>query len=601
MNKWLTIFLFLLTGSYGIAQDITITASAPEVVAVGEQFRLSFTANANIEELTPPDLSDFYVLMGPSTSYNQSTQIVNNKMTRTISYTYTYVIQATKEGQFTIGPATARIKNKTYPSNPIEIEVVEGVQPAGDQGIDPATGIPTPGASSEDLFLRIHVNKSSVYQGEHIIATIKIYSRVNLSGFENAKFPAFNGFLREDIETPPLRSLERENISGVIYGTGVLQRIVLFPQITGELVIDPMELECLVQQRVRQNNRDFFDDFFSSYQNVKQTIKSLPVKIDVKPPPENAPDGFTGSTGQLSMDVRLDKEQMIENEALNLRIRFNGNGNLKLIEVPEVDFPPDFDVYDPKVSTNLTNTIAGISGTKTFDILAIPRHAGSYRIPPVEFVYFDPAEETYKTIRSEEFSIVVDKDKESEEGAVISGFSKEDLRFIGSDIRFIKNENFQLRRKEHTFFGTLPFYLSYVASLIAFGLIIFIRRKQIRRNANHELVRNRKAKRIAEKRLRQAYRYLKAGENSRFYEELLKSFWGYLGDKLTIPVSDLSSESAKQVLMENKVDDKLIEEFFEIIEHCEFARFAPSDEVSEALPVYDKASRIITKFEQNLK
>lgn len=597
---FISIFVFIV-GITLSAQEVTVTASAPRVVAAGEQFRLSFTANTNIDNLTPPDLGDFYILMGPSTSFNQSTQIVNNKMTRTVSYTYTYILQATKEGQFEIGPATITVKNKSYKSNSVNIEVVEGEKPANGGGVDASPGAATSAASAEDLFLRIHVNKSSVYQGEHIIATIKIYSRVNLSGFENATFPSFNGFLREDIETPPLRSLERESINGVIYGTGVLQRIVLFPQITGELEVDPMELECLVQQRVIQTNQRFFDDFFSSYQNVKQTIKSPTVLITVKEPPENAPDGFTGSIGQLSMDVTLDKTQMIENEALNLRIKFTGNGNIKLIQKPEIDFPPDFDVYDPKVSTNLTNSTAGTSGSKTFDILAIPRHAGNYRVPPIEFAYFDPSDEKYKTIQSKEFSILVSKDADSEDGAVISGFSKEDLRFIGSDIRFIKNEKFKLQRTDHSFFGSLQFYLSYIITLFIFGLIVFLRRKQIKRNADHALVKNRKANKVATKRLRQAHAFLKAGENNKFYEELLKSFWGYLSDKLSIPVSDLSKESSIQALDKFETPEEIIEDFFEIIEHCEFARFAPAEELTDASTVYENASKIISKFEQNLK
>jgi hypothetical protein len=334
---------------------------------------------------------------------------------------------------------------------------------------------------------------------------------------------------------------------------------------------------------------------------VKQTIKSPSISISVKEPPENAPDEFTGSIGQLSMDVTLDKDQMVENEALNLRIKFSGNGNIKLIQSPKIDFPPDFDVYDPKVSTNLTNSTAGTSGSKTFDILAIPRHAGNYRVPPINFTYFDPSDEKYKTLKSKEFSILVSKDANSDEGAVISGFSKEDLRFIGSDIRFIKNEKIKLQKRDQSFFGSLQFYLTYLIALFIFGLIVLLKRKQIKRNADHALVKNRKANKVARKRLKQAHAFLKAGENSKFYEELLKSFWGYLSDKLGLPVSDLSRESSIQALDKFETPVEIIEDFFEIIDHCEFARFAPSEELTDAESVYEKASKIISKFEQNLK
>jgi hypothetical protein len=301
------------------------------------------------------------------------------------------------------------------------------------------------------------------------------------------------------------------------------------------------------------------------------------------------------------MKVQLDKNQLMENEALNMRITFSGNGNLKLIQKPKIDFPPDFDVYDPKISNNLNYTVSGATGSKTFDVLAIPRHAGTYRIPPVEFTHFDPAEKRYKTVRSDEFSITVTKDSENEEGAIISGFSKEDLRFIGSDIRFIKNKPFRLHKKNKTLFGSLPFILSYLIALVIFGSLIVIRRNQIKRNADHALVRNRKANKIARKRLKQANSHLKAGEISSFYESLLKAFWGYLGDKLSIPVADLSKEKSIEMLQAHNAPEEMISEFFDIIDRIEFARFAPSEQDSNAASVFDKAAKIITKFEQNLR
>ncbi len=601
MNKVFSIILLLLSGMLLQAQDITVTASAPNVVAVGEQFRLSFIVNEKADNLTPPDLKDFYILMGPSTSYNQSTQIINGKMTRSVTYTYTWILEATKEGVFHIDPATITVKNKTYTSNPLDIEVVKGSGSAGTGEDKETTGGAAPAAGENDLFLRIHVDKNSIYRGEHIIATVKIYSRVNLSGFENATFPSFNGFLREDIETPALRSLERENVNGVIYGTGVLQRFILFPQVTGELMVDPMELECLVQKRVQQSSRGFFDSFFDSYQNVKQTIKSPPVTVTVKELPEDAPESFSGSVGQLAMNVSVDKNQMEENEAMNLRIRFTGNGNIRLIEAPQVDFPPDFDLYDPKISSNVNHTQNGTSGSKTFEFLAIPRHAGDYRIPPIEFTYFDPVGKQYKSLRSDEFRILVKQSDESEGGAVISGFSKEDLRFIGSDIRFIKNEKFKLRPRDRSLIKSWYFYLSYLIALFLFGLIIILRRNHIKRNADYDLVRNRKARKIARKRLKRASSFLKAGSLNEFYEELLKALWGYLSDKLGIPLSDLSKENARSALEKTKITPEMISAFFEIIDRCEFARFAPSEEIAETEPVYEKASKVMSLFEQKLR
>lgn len=601
MNKVLIGIVIVMKGLLLQAQEITVTASAPKVVAVGEQFRLSFSVNEKADHLVPPDLTDFYILMGPSTSYSQNTQIINGKMTRTVTYTYTYILQATKEGVFQIEPANVTVKNKTYSSNILDIEVVKGSASQEAGGEEGTSGADLPAAGDDDLFLRIHVDKSNVFRGEHIIATVKIYSRVNLSGFENATFPSFNGFLREDIETPALRSLERENVNGVIYGTGVLQRFILFPQVNGELMIDPMGLECLVQRRVQQSNRGFFDDFFDSYQNVKQTIKSPPVKITVNELPVGAPDFFTGSVGQFAMNVTVDKNELKENEALNLKVRFSGNGNLRLINAPDIDFPPDFDLYDPRISSNLNKSENGISGSKTFEFLAIPRHSGNYRIPPVEFSYFDPALKQYRSLKSDEFIIAVTRDDESEGGAVISGFSKEDLRFIGSDIRFIKNEKFKLRVRDRSFFGSMPFYLIYLVALLAFSLLVILRRNHIKRNADLTLVRNRKAKKVARKRLKRAKSFLKEGSINKFYEELAKALWGYLSDKLGIPVSDLSRESTRSALEKNRINPEMIDEFFEIIDRCEFARFAPGKELSESEPVYEKARKIMSRFEQTLR
>lgn len=601
MNKVFICILLTLAGINLVAQEVSITASAPKVVAVGEQFRLSITANEKIDNLIPPDLGNFNILMGPSTSFNQSTQIINGKMTRSVSYTYTYVLQATKEGEFQIDPAAVTVKSKRYHSNSLKIEVVKGDATPVTGGEETASGANAVNTGDNELFLRLLVNKNTLYQGEHIIATIKIYSRVNLSGFENATFPSFNGFLREDIETPPLRSLERENINGVIYGTGVLQRVVLFPQITGEVVIDPMGLECLIQQRVQQTNRGVFDDFFNSYQNIKQTIKSPAVAITVKKLPEGAPDSFKGSVGQFSMDVTIDKDQLKENEALNLRVKFSGNGNIKLVAPPDIDFPPDFDAYDPKISNNLSHSVTGTSGSKTFEFLAIPRHAGNYRIPPVEFSYFDPVKDKYVSMKSDEFNILVTKDEDSESGAVISGFSKEDLRFFGSDIRFIKNEKVKLQLRDRSFFGSIPFYLSYLIAFLAFALLVLMRRNHIKRNSDLSLVRNRKANKVARKRLRLAYSYLKGGDNSNFYEELLKAIWGYLSDKLGIPVSDLSKDNTRIALEKYQFDPGMIDDLFEIIDRCEFARFAPSEEISDTKSVFDKASGVISRFEQKLR
>jgi len=595
---------FLFTWSLS-AQDINFTASAPKVVAVGEQFRLTFTINTKVNDFNAPDLSDFYVLMGPGTSYNQSTQIINGKITSSVSYTYTYVLQATKEGNYDIPPAQVSIKKKTHESNPLKIEVVKGTaptQPVTRQPSEESSGTVV-NVNNEDLFVRVLVNKLEVYQGEHIIATVKIYSRVNLSGFENIIFPSFNGFFKQDIETPPLRTLERENVNGQIYGTGVLQRVVLFPQRSGEIEIDPVELVCLFQQKARKSTRNpfdgFFNDFFDSYQTVKKPVKSPIIKIKVKPLPETKPATFNGAVGSLKMTASVDKTEVKVNDAISLKVNISGTGNLKIIEAPGVHFPPDFETYDPKISGKIANTTNGSTGSRNFEYLIIPRHAGNYRIPPVEFSYFDPGQERYKTISSNEFNIRVEKADE-EETTVISGFSKENIRILGSDIRFIKTGKIKLRQKDKTIFGSTFFILVYIGALVLFFVIFILYRKRIKRRTNLILVKNRRANKVARKRLKIARSYQKEKNRGRFYEEILKAIWGYLSDKLNIPVSKLSKETSVKILKEYKIEESLICQIVELIDACEYAQYAPAEESAPLAAVYENTLTIISKFEQKL-
>jgi hypothetical protein len=605
--KYLLISIVLFLPGWTLsAQDINFTASAPKVVAAGEQFRLTYTINAEANAFNPPDLSDFYVLMGPSTSYNQSTQIINGKITRSVSYTYTYVLQATKKGNYIIPPAQATIKRTSYESNPVEIEVVPGtasIPPSTQEPSEKSAG-ETVNVNNEDLFVRILMNKPEVYQGEHIIATIKLYSRINLSGFDNIKFPSFNGFFKQDIETPPLRSLERENVNGQIYGTGVLQKVVLFPQRNGEIEIDPVELECLIQQRVKRDSRNpfdnFFDDFFDSYQTVKKTIKSPPLRIKVKPLPETKPATFKGAVGLLKMNASIDKTEAKVNDAINLIIDISGNGNIKIIEAPVVHFPPDFETYDPKISAKITNTSNGATGFRKFEYLVIPRHAGNYRIPPVEFSYFDPTTENYKTLASNEFNITVEK-AEEEETTVISGFSKEDIKLLGSDIRFIKTGKIKLRPKDRTIFGSTFFIFCYTGAFALFIAFLIIHRKRIKRKTNLILVKNRRANKLARRRLKTARFYQKNENREKFYEEILKAIWGYLSDKLNIPVSELSKETAVKILSQYQIDKSLVNQITELIDTCEYAQYAPAEESAHLATVYENTLKTISKFEQKIK
>ena len=605
MRYLLANILFILTVIHGYSDDIEFAVSAPGVVTVGEQFRLIYTLNSKGDKFNAPEFDNFYVIVGPSTSYNQSTQIINGKVTRNVSYTYTYILQSTREGKFTIPPATVVVNKKQYSTNSLQIEVIKGktqsqtrtpaTQSQNDQGLA--------NIGNEDLFVRVLISNSDVYQGAHLVATIKIYSRVNLSGFEKVDLPDFNGFYMQEIEIPPLRSLERENINGQIYGTGVIKKYLLFPQYSGNIVIEPVEIECLVQQTVRRTPQSFFDDFFSfnSVQNTKKFISSPEVSINVKPLPAGAPSSFSGTVGSVNMIAGLDKSSVKENDAVTLKITLKGTGNLKLAEAPVVDFPPDFETYDPKVTTNLKADLSGSVGSKTFEYLVIPRHAGKYRIAPVKYSFFDTGSRKYKYLSSEEFLINVSKGEEGEDGNIISGFTKEDVRYLGKDIRFIITGPINVKEKGKIIFSTPLFLLVHAGLLMLFLLVFVFVRYSTKRNANVILLRNRRANKQAKKRLKSAGREMKSDNAKGFFEEVLKALWGYMSDKLSIAVSELSQENIRQSIEKKTVDKKLVDEFVELVDTCEYAQYAPAGESVSLEEIYRKSIKIISKLEQEIK
>jgi len=605
MRYLLANILFILAVIPGYSDDIKFSVSAPGVVAVGEQFRLTYTLNSKANKFSAPEFDNFYVIAGPSTSYNQSTQIINGKVTRNVSYTYTYILQSTREGKFAIPPAIVVVNKKQYSTNSLQIEVIKGKNQAQTKASDiqSQNNQRLANIGNEDLFVRVLVNKSNVYQGAYLVATVKIYSRVNLSGFEKVDLPDFNGFYMQEIGIPQLTSLERENINDQIYGTGVIKKYLLFPQYSGNIVIEPVEIECLVQQTVPRTSQSFFDDFFSfnSVRNTKKIISSPEVNINVKPLPAGAPSSFSGTVGSVNMIAGPDKSSVKENDAVTFKVTLKGTGNIKLAEAPIVDFPPDFETYDPKVTTNLKAGVSGTVGSKTFEYLVIPRHTGNYRIAPVKYSFFDPVNRKYKSLSSEEFVIEVSKGEKGEDENIISGFTKEDVRYLGKDIRFIITGPIKVKEKGKIIFGTPLFFLVHTGLFLLFFLVYILVRYSTKRNANVILLRNRRANKQAKKRLKIAGREMKANNAKGFFEEVLKALWGYMSDKLSIPVSELSQENIRQSINEKTVDKKLVEEFIELVDTCEYAQYAPAGESFLLEDVYLKAINIISKLEQEIK
>jgi hypothetical protein len=593
--------LFLFTRAVA-GQDVVLNVEYPSVVTAGQQFNVMWTVNSGGGEFNPPSFSGFYKLMGPQTSYSSSTQIINGKMSHQISYSYVYYLQAVNEGKFVIPPAKFKLKNKEYFSDSLHIEV----RGSSSQNQAGATGNNNPGDNTvveytgSEIFVTLSLDRKEVYQSEHIVATVKLFTRVNLSGINEIKFPSFNGFLKTDIETPPLTSLRQEEINGTIYGTGVVQQFLLYPQVTGEITIDPVQLTVLVQQKSAQSD-PIFGDFFASYQQVPQAIASKPLKVKVKPLPGNKPDDFSGVVGKLDMKAVLNKDSVNVNDAVNLKVIISGNGNLKIAATPVLKLSPDIEAFDPKITDDIKNGQNGTSGQKSFDFLLIPRHYGDFTIPPITYSYFNITSGRYEKLTTGEFHIHANKGNDQNTGATIyGGMAKEDVKYLGKDIRFIKSVPGRLVRTGNFISSESSFYSTYAFALFAFLVVLFIRREHLRRNSDKSLVRNRKAGKVAVKRLHTASVCLKNQQMDKFYEEILKATWGYLSDKLNIPVSELTRTNAISSLIEKGIDEERIKNLNSILDTCEFARFAPSASGAEAENIYEGASQFIKSVENSI-
>ncbi len=591
--------IFLLSYSVS-AQDVYVKSECPSVVNAGEQFTVMWTVNAGGGEFSAPSFNGFYKLMGPQTSYSSSTQIINGKMSSQSSYSYVYYLQAVKEGKYVIAPAVFTLKNRTYSSDSIHIEVIgstaqkQNTTSAGNNLSDdqPAE------SSGKDLFINLYVNRKDIYIGEPVVATVKIYSRVNIAGVNEIKYPSFNSFLRSDIDTPPLTSLRQENVGGKIYGSGVIQQFLLYPQVTGEITIDPVQISVLVQQKTGGDSDPFFGDFFSSYQTVPKAAASLPVRIKVKPLPGIRPADFTGVVGKLEIKATLSKESVNVNDAVNFKVIISGNGNLRIAPAPNLKLSPDIEVYDPKITDDLKNGQNGTTGQKSFEYLMIPRHNGDFTIPPITYTYFNINSGRYEKLTTEEFHFTAQKVSGQSSGTTVyGGVAKEDVKYLGKDIRFVKSDSGTLNRSGDVILSTRSFYSAYAFSFLAFLVVLFLRREHIRRNSDISMVKNRKAARVAIKRLQSASVCLKNEEIDQFYDEILKSIWGYLSDKLNIPVSDLTRNNAIAALEEQGIEEDKIKSLSEILDTCEFARFAPSSSGTEAASIYEGASQFIKSVE----
>lgn len=598
------IFLFVLFATVGMtmrAADVTFKASAPQAVVVGEQFRLVFTVNAEGKDLRVQELSDFDVLMGPSQSTSYSSSWVNGQSTSETSVSYTYVLMAQKEGTFNIPPASIKVKGANYTSNALVIKVLPADK-AGKQEAETTTA--NKSISNDRLFVKMDVSKRNVYEQEGFLVTFKIYALEDFS-ITGLKYPEFEGFLVQEIEQPQEKQLTLENYDGRNYRMAVMRQVILYPQRSGNLTIGSGKYDAEVRVRMQQNGGgSIFDSFFDSYRTINKTLTNQPVTIDVKPLPAGKPASFSGAVGTFSMTSEISSNQVKTDDAVTIKVTITGNGNVKLVKNPEVTFPNDFDTYDPKVESDVKTTTAGVSGTKTIEYMAIPRYAGDFEIPAISFSYFDIKTGTYKTITSEPYKLHVEQGKGGGGSSpVVSNFSnKENVKYLGKDIRYLKTGGFSfIENRNDIFFGSFMYILCYLVPTILFIVFFFIYRKQVKENSDIALVRTKKANKMAVRRLKNAGKLMKENKREEFYEEVLRALWGYLSDKLSIPQANLTKDNVEVELTKYGVDESLINEFMDILNTCEFARYAPSQATDAMDKLYELTVDAIGKMENTIK
>lgn len=590
-------FILIINSFLLRSQELEFQAYvSSKVLRVGEQFTITYQLNNKVDNINIPSFDDFQLLGGPATSSSTSIQIINGKVSQEISYSYTYYLRAIKPGKFIIPPATITWKKKTYQCNTIEIEVVDEKSTHQSQVPDNKKGLQT--TTDEKIFVRIHVDKSEAYVGEPIIAWIKIYTKISLSGYDqHFKEPQFPGFYKENIEIPPLNNLEKENIQGEIFYTGLIKKYLLYPQKPGEINIAPFFLDVAVRKTIRRG--DIFDEFFGPMVTDEQlTLKSNSLKLKIKPLPA-PPNTFTGGVGtNFTIKSSIDKTKVKTNDAISFKIIVNGKGNIKLIELPNIKFHSNIESYDPKINYIQTGET---SGTKTFEYILIPRYPGNYEILPFELTFFDLNKKDYITLKTDKYTIEVEKSPQ-DTSIIYTGVSKEDVKIVGKDIRFIHLKDIKLFKKGKFIFGSLVFYLSYILLLVILIAFLIFRKKSIERNKNLYLLKTSKANKIAKKRLKYASKLLKDNKAQEFYEEVSHAIWGYLSDKLFIPIASLTRENVINELKTRNVDSELIGKILNLLDICEFARFAPSQNIDNDLQnTYNEAINIISELEQNLK
>ena len=602
MKKIFLTVLSLVAAAVAFAQT-EIKVEAPNVVAADEQFNVTFIIEG---EDSPSDFAwtsgeEFQIQWGPQQGKSTSIQIVNGKRSKTVQSTYTYVLRPVRTGRFSIPAATAKVKGRQISSQTKTIEVASAGAASAQR---PQTGQQpqrqSAGVSDSDIFMTLTLDRTKVAVGEPITATLKLYQRVNIAGFENVSFPTFNGFWSQETEAPTNIEFNREVYDGQIYNAALLRKFTLIPQQQGQVTINPAEMTCLVNIRVSSGGTSIFDGFFDDYRTVRKKVSTKPVTVTVSPLPAGAPASFAGGVGEFRISAKVSKDTLKTHEAASLLVTVSGRGNVSLLEAPKVNFPPDMEVYDTKVSDRIDKT--GLSGSRTYEFPFIPRSYGDFVIEPVKYSYYDVNQKKYVTLETAPISLVVLKGNETEHaGVIVSGPVQKDVKNLASDIRFINVKDSTLVPQGSFFVGTALFWVLLVALFLVASVLWAALRHLAARRADVAGTRNRKATKMALKRLHLANTFLKQNLYTAFYEELHKALLGFISDKLNIPASELSRDRISEALAEGGVDAAHAETFIGILDACEFARYAPSAGNDAMAAHYNSALEVISSIDSNMK
>lgn len=575
---------------------------APQVVNTETPFQLVYQINASAKDLKAPDFKYFEILAGPFESRSSYHQYVNGKTSSSVSLSYTFTLLPTKAGTFRIPGASITVEGEKYHSNEVTIKVEEGKRKdENEEERGFSSNGNTQRVTAESIFIKTSVSKRNVYEQEAILVSYKLYTLLDVAQFTNVNLPDFNGFLKQEFEQSNNKNLSIEKHKGRNYGTTVLYETILFPQRTGELIIPEAQFTAILRLQNKAQIKSIFDDFFDSYTNVEKTLVAPGAKITVKElPTANKPASFSGAVGAFNIKASLDTKNIKSNEATTLTVEIAGVGNMKLLKNPEIKFPKEFEVYDPKVDNKFNTSSDGLRGIKKIEYMFIPRKSGKYEIPSAELSYFDLDDHTYKTLKTPLYTINVAKGK-GEETVVVGGNYKEEVEKIAKDIRYIYTDRIELQSEKRPIFGTTLFWILFIIPFVIACILFLFLRKYYKANSDIALVKTRKANKVAKKRLKLAQQYLSQGKKDLFYREVMRATWSYLSDKLSIPISELNKENVVSVLTSKDIERSVVDELIDLLNSCDYAIYAPDSGQKEMGNLYERSIEIISKIDEQFK